>query len=466
MTILVFLAVVTVALVVGFAYTSIGFWAILGGLAAAGASVFLFSSPRALAITVFIAKPLIDMLWFAGVDVAGVAVNASSVLSVVIVIAVLVFVAMRKVDVQRGLLAPMLAVLFMNVWALVMTPDLAYGVQYMIRVVCGFPMVFVVPAIVDQLPSPRRLLQAFFLVMAFVCLTVILQPLGALPYKSFDEGYGRATGFYYHPWDVARYMVILIPLLLAILDEPRRERLLSDLPYWGLLLSALVVTYFTFLKAAWLAVLFQLLLWLVLTGRRNLALGCLVATIAVVAFPLRSGFVSVFSDLWKLSDAATRGEALSGRVFLWGEYWSGLRSSGLGQILLGQGYVPNGWSTTGAAVHDDYLRLLVMTGIAGLLAYVALMVAAVAALSRSVAQLAKQRGLEWRIGLAVQCLLAAYFLMGITADPSSYPSLTIYLWLMIGLVIGYAQVAAKESEHEFTPDALPAARQLRERTTL
>jgi hypothetical protein len=230
-TIPVFLAVLTVAVVVGFAYTSIGFWAILGGLAAAAASIFLFSSARALVVTVFVAKPLIDMLWFAGVDIAGISVNASSVLSVVIVIAVLVFVAVHRVQVQRGLLAPMLAVLLMNVWALVMTPDMAYGVQYMIRVVCGFPLVFVVPVVIDQLPSAKRLLQAFFVVMAFVCLTVVLQPLGVLAYSSFDQGYGRATGFYYHPWDVARYMVILIPLLLAMVDEPGRERLLGNLPY-------------------------------------------------------------------------------------------------------------------------------------------------------------------------------------------------------------------------------------------
>jgi putative inorganic carbon (HCO3(-)) transporter len=465
-TIPVFLAVLTVAVVVGFAYTSIGFWAILGGLAAAAASIFLFSSARALVVTVFVAKPLIDMLWFAGVDIAGISVNASSVLSVVIVIAVLVFVAVHRVQVQRGLLAPMLAVLLMNVWALVMTPDMAYGVQYMIRVVCGFPLVFVVPVVIDQLPSAKRLLQAFFVVMAFVCLTVVLQPLGVLAYSSFDQGYGRATGFYYHPWDVARYMVILIPLLLAMVDEPGRERLLGNLPYWGLLAAGLMVTYFTFLKAAWLAVLFQMLLWLVFTGRRGLAFGCLVATIALVAFPLRAGFVSVFSDLWKLSDTATRGEALSGRVFLWGEYWGGLRNSGVGQILFGQGYMPKGWSTTGAAVHDDYLRLVVMTGVTGLLAYLALMFAAIAALGRSVALLAKRGGLEWRIGLAVQCLLGAYFLMGITADPSSYPSLTIYLWLLIGLVIGYARLAAKESQPDFVLEDPRATRLPRGRSGL
>jgi hypothetical protein len=285
-------------------------------------------------------------------------------------------------------------------------------------------------------------------VMAIVCLTVLLQPLGLLPYRSFDMGgtISRATGFYYHPWDVARYMVILIPLLLAALDRPGERKPTQGLAYSLLLAAALAVTFLTYLKAAWLAVTFQVLLWFFLTGRKKTALCLLTIAVLLVAFPLRNGFFSVFSDLWKLSSAETRGQALSGRVFLWGEYWTGLRNSSLREILLGQGYLPRGWSTTGAAVHDDYLRVLVMNGVVGLLAYFSLMITALWSLRKSVKILAARRGIEWRIGVAVQCLVAAYLLMGITADPSSYPSLTLYLWLLVGLVLGYAHMESEQSE--------------------
>ena len=446
LTILVFLAVATVSVVVGFAYMSMGFWVIIGGIAATALSIFLFSSPRALVLTVFVAKPFVDMLWFAKSDVGGMGLNASSVLSVVIVIGALIFIAVHRIELQRGVLAPMLLVLLMNVWAIHETGDLVYGVQYVIRVVCGFPLVFIVPLIVGQLPAPRRMLQLFFAVMFVVCLTVLLQPAGLIPYTSFDaNGLARATGFYYHPWDVARYVVILIPLCFAMVDEPGRERLARNWPYWLLLVLGLATTYFTYLKAAWLAVLFQILLWLYLTRRKRIALAVLVVTVVLVAFPLRHGFVSVFSDLWKLSSAETRGQALSGRVFLWGQYWQGLRTAGLREILLGEGFLPPGWSTTGYAVHDDYLRLLVMTGVFGFIAYWGLMIAALRELRRAVKRLADRHGLEHRIGMATECLLAAYFLMGITADPSSYPSLTLYLWLLIGLVIGYSHIEPESS---------------------
>jgi hypothetical protein len=87
-----------------------------------------------------------------------------------------------------------------------------------------------------------------------------------------------------------------------------------------------------------------------------------------------------------------------------------------------------------------------MNGVVGLLAYFSLMITALWSLRKSVKILAARRGIEWRIGVAVQCLVAAYLLMGITADPSSYPSLTLYLWLLVGLVLGYAHMESEQSE--------------------
>jgi O-antigen ligase len=444
--VLAFAFVLAADLLVGYLYTKVGFWVVIGGMVAVAATVFLFSSPRALILTVFVAKPIIDMLWFASSNSAGVSLNAQSFLSVGILGAALVVLAIKRIELPRGLIIAMLIVVATNVWAVIATPGAAYAAEYMVRIVCGFPLVFVVPAIVQQLPSPRRLLQLFCVVMGFVCLTVLLQPMGLLSYTSFDAGRPRATGFYYHPWDVARYMVILVPLVLAMLDDPGRVRSARTLPYWLLLAAGLVVTYFTFLKAAWLAVLFQILLWLYLTGRKRTAFTILAVTVVLVAFPLRQGFTSVFYDLWKLSSPETRGQALSGRVFLWGEYWSGLRNAGLRDIVFGQGYRPAGWDTAGAAVHDDYLRVLVMNGIVGLMAYFGLLVVIIRSLARAVKRLAVRRGIEWRIGIAVQCLLAAYILMGITADPSSYPSLTLYLWLLVGLVLGYANLEPEQAD--------------------
>jgi hypothetical protein len=94
----------------------------------------------------------------------------------------------------------------------------------------------------------------------------------------------------------------------------------------------------------------------------------------------------------------------------------------------------------------DNLRVLLMNGIVGLMAYFGLLIVVLRSLARAVKRLAVRRGIEWRIGVAVQCLLAAYILMGVTADPSSYPSLTLYLWLLVGLVLGYANLEPEQAD--------------------
>jgi O-antigen ligase len=437
--------VVCVAGLTGLTFVNSGFWVALGVLVAAGATVVLFLSAETLVLTIFLAKPFIDMLWFAGWSAGGMSVNAQSVLSTVVIVASVMFLIVHRPQLRTRLALPMFFVVLTNLWALATTPGKPGAVEFFIRIVCGFPLVFVVMATADRLPSPRTLLKCFFAVMTVVCITVMLQPLGVLPYTSFDDpGIGRATGFYFHPWDVARYMVVFVPLLLAAMDDHRREKFsLGAAVYWLILALALATTFVTYLKAAWIAVFFQILLWLFLTKRRASALFLLLVAIVLIAFPLRQGFTSVFSDLWKLKESATRGQALSGRVFVWSEYWKGLRSTGLRGIFLGQGFSPPGLGATNRAAHDDYLRILVMNGVVGLMAYVALIVAALRSLSKAVRQLAAKGGLEWRIGVAVQCLLAAYLLMGITADPSSYPSLTLYIWLLVGLVMGYAKLQSE-----------------------
>ena len=93
------------------------------------------------------------------------------------------------------------------------------------------------------------------------------------------------------------------------------------------------------------------------------------------------------------------------------------------------------------------------------------MLAVLRTLLDAVKTLAARAGIEWRIGLAVTCILAAYFLMGITADPSSYPSMTLYLWLLIGLVIGYARLEREGQEPEPQADTEPGQRSAAQRDT-
>ena len=411
------LLLLVAGVVLGAGAAAVGPWVVAGVLAAGFAVVFLLSSGRALFLTVFVAKPFIDMLWFAKFGPESATLNAQSLVSIAVLMVALIIIVLRRVQLPSGLFVPMAAFVLVNAVAVMLTPSLPEGANVFLRIVCGFPLVFVVPVIIDELPGPRRLLQLFMVVIAAVYVTILLQPLGVIPYRSFeDSGLSRATGFYYHPWDVARYLVIAMPLLLVLLE--------------------IVVFY-----------------WLVGKHRRALLVFAVIAL--VVAFPARQATFQTFSDLAKLGDPQHRGEALSGRVSLWSAEWASLEAASPLELLIGQGLSPTVLQETGAAPHNDFLRIVIMNGIIGLLAYASLILAALHMLRKAVRRLARKRGIEWRIGVAVQCLFLAYLAMGLTADPSSYPSITLYLWLLLGLVVGYAR-RRESGEAAFVADTAGA----------
>lgn len=447
------LLLVAVEVVVG-AAAATNPWPVAGFAVALLTVVLLLSSGRALFLTVFVVKPFIDMLWFAGWRAGDTTLNAQSVVSVCVFVVATVILVIRRVELPKGLFIAVATFMASNAVALLLTPSLPRAIDGAMSVVCALPLVFVVPTLVAELPAPKRLLRMFLVVVGIVYVTILLQPLGLLAYRSFDSGgIQRATGLYYHPWDVARYLVVAMPLLLVALADKSTfgaERW----AYRALFLATVAVTYFTFLKMAWIAVLVEVLLWFVLTRqpRKALLIGALV--VLIVAFPARDFVFTVFGDLGKLGSTETRGQALSGRVTIWEGYLAGLRDASPEELLIGQGFEPASMVKEGAMTHNDYLRVLVMNGIVGFVAYVALIVVAMRVLLQSVGVLSRKRGTEWRIGVAVGCMFAAYLLMGVTADTSSYPSLTLYLWLLLGLVRGYAQREAAESR--FAPAMLDA----------
>jgi hypothetical protein len=448
-----------IAFDVALGYASTGNpWVVAGLVAALSAIVLLLSSGTALFLTVFVAKPFIDMLWFANVHVSGVSLNAQSIVSVAVLGVGLLTIMIRRIELPNTVFIPMAIFAASNVIALLMTPSLPYGAESFIRVVCGLPLVFVVPTLVKGLPAPRRLLQYYMVAIGVVYVTILLQPLGLLPFGSTDAGgIERATGFYYHPWDVARYLVVALPLVLAIMGDRTTTPALRWM-YRGLFAATLLVTFLTYLKAAWIAILVEIILWFFLTRRPLRGVLVLAVVAVVVAFPARDFVFTVFGDLAKLSDPVSSGQALSGRVSVWGTYWASLREASPFQLLFGQGFDPAGYEAIGYTTHDDYLRLAVMNGVLGLLAYLTLIAGALRLLARAVRVLRRRGGIEWRIGVAVQCMVAAYLLMGLTADVSSYSSITLYLWLLIGLVWGYARRDTAREAHVRTESTVASAR--------
>ena len=130
--------IISVAAAVGAGLVISNIWVVLGSLGTVAALVFMLSSPRAFVLIAFVAKPLIDMLWFAKVDLAGIDLNAASIISVALSFVALVMIFIRRTDLPGSLALPMLVVLFTNTLSLILSPNLGQGLEYWFRVVGSF----------------------------------------------------------------------------------------------------------------------------------------------------------------------------------------------------------------------------------------------------------------------------------------------------------------------------------------
>lgn len=158
-----------------------------------------------------------------------------------------------------------------------------------------------------------------------------------------------------------------------------------------------------------------------------------------------------FEDVWALLVPSVRSQALSGRVWLWGEYARFLSGIGGWGLLLGQGFGANPDVAEGITTHNDLLRLLVTNGLAGTVAYAALVWATAKRLGARVRDRLQDATGSFDTGVARLALVVfvAYLMSGITTDASSYPSLTWYVWAFVGLALpSGAQKAAQVAQDE------------------
>lgn len=401
-----------------------------------GAILLSLASADGMFLAAFAAKPLVDALWLMRASIGGVQLNAQSAIGVALPLVAVAITAWAGVRLSRYLLLPMAAFALVAVQGATVTHPLVDGVEGFFRA-CGALALF---AVFVARPLNARHVRpwmiAFLAVVATAMLPVLGQLVGLVPYTSREGAFLRATGFYYHPWDVARYLLVAVPLALLVFDDPassRRQRLAS-----GVLLAALALaTYATFLKLAWILVFAEVLAWSIATRSRGRTIA--LVTLALGAVVLASDTLgAVFYDVGKLFDPAVRSQALSGRVYLWQHYLAWWLDAPMRIKLLGGGFAPAIVSNLKYAPHNDAMSLLVHLGLLGLITYAWLMGSLVAVVARARKAVADFRASRWfhrHFALAALMVIASYLASGLTTDAWTYPSLNWYVWILGALVV-------------------------------
>jgi len=404
-------------------------------------SIVSLSSVEGLLLVSLVLKPLVDLTWSFGMTIGGVTVNTARALSVFVSVMALYWLLGGAGRLPRNLKWWLSLFALMNGVAVFSAPSLLVGLEGFLRVMSGFALLLIVSGSGVTLKKSVRLLRLFVVVMLFVQATVLMQPLGLIPYISHDAGLARATGFFYHPWDVARYLIVVVPVALFLRDYVVRhkpERVLMNLT----LLLALGVAYFTYLKLAWFLVVLELAIWSV-WHRQYRTIGLvIVAGIAAITFGSRDALAVMWSDFWLLFSAGPKDQALSGRIWLWKQYLGYMAGTAPLHLVFGQGFGASLRSGVVLATHNDALRIMLANGALGVVGYLGVLATAFRGLWVSSAHNGDARAGDnhIRTGLAraAFCIMVAYVLSGLTTDSSSYPSLTWYVWSLVGLALGEA----------------------------
>jgi O-antigen ligase len=248
------------------------------------------------------------------------------------------------------------------------------SMQASVRVIASAVMFIVLEEVLRDAPGRLpHLLVALFASLAVPAVFAGLQLVGSAPeqptYGPAIE-VGRIQGTFVHPNALATYLVVLIPLALALLPHVgRRARV-------GLGLCAVtsgVLLLFTYARAAWMAALVGVLIvgWLqdkrIITG---VVVGVLVLVVAVPSVATRLG------ELGEGRDALTDDpNSLVWRIEYWGRVLPSMAEGPITGIGLG---MVEAEQVEGLPPHNVFVQAAAETGIAGL-ASLALLVGALAA---------------------------------------------------------------------------------------
>lgn len=241
-------------------YGAVALGALVAGLAVAGTdwrgvlalallfalSIIALLSDSGFMMVALVLKPAADIMWRFRIVAGDVSLNPASALAVIVSLAGLYWLVAGRARFPRGLGVWIGLFVAGNAVAAILSGSFLEGAEGFLRVVSGFAVLLVVSVAWEQRQRLPSILSALLVGVAIAEISVLLQPLGVLPYTSYDAGLARATGLFYHPWDVARYLIIAVPTALFIRDYAAQTRLARCTLNAFLVMSA-VVAFFTYL---------------------------------------------------------------------------------------------------------------------------------------------------------------------------------------------------------------------------
>lgn len=384
---------------------------------------------------------------------------AKDVVLIVIVLASLKRILARGVAPMRSPL-PLMTAVFLGVQLvyIVLSPQLLPAL-WAFRSTAEFAVVlFITPYVITDLPSLRRLINAFTLgsvLVVTISATAALQIGTVWVDAASGNVFGGVSAFgsYASRGSFSTFASLALLLALVLLTDPSLGRRSRAVNLYVVIASAISVL-FTFERRAWLGVLVGLALLAILGRVRRGFVGWTLVVVALLGglLAVSGSGVSEAVRARLTGDLSSPANAI--RLNEWGEVIDRARDS----FFVGEGLGTAG--PTGATFeaddyvnsHSYYLLLLLETGIPGLLSFAAVVVAFLKQGRQSYQQRAEP-GLQQSAALAavicgINLLVQSFTTVGMAIFPFNY-----YFWLFGGILIVMPRLSDQPAQ--VVPDLQP-----------
>lgn len=383
-------------------------------------------SPRVGIVFLFIIKPIVDSTWN---DHMG-GINALKILGA-LVPAVLFLRFIFTSDLRKHG-APFIIIWLIyflaNIicFSLILTKGQVVGsIEFILRIANGLIGFYMLRTYIDN----EKWLKVFVIGL----LIAGLYPMGMGVYQAatgkiwqLRESVGliRNVGLYHDSFSL-RYLVFqtLVGILLYW-SFFKKKSIISSLFLSGYSLVSIFVLFKLYTKAGYAILILWAITWSIFNKK---VFQFIVLFMLVLALNLATGsdiydkFTTVYSkEMSAIEGTGDESRILSGRLYLWEDNWENWKGSGIPGILFGLG-------TTAGTSHNEFLRVLISSGVFGFTAYMILLFL----VSYNVIKnLFRDRNTMSVIAFMV---LTGWLVDSIGLVPGLYSSYQWYAWGIIGL---------------------------------
>lgn len=349
----------------------------------------------------------------------------------------------------------LLFLLFSAISAIV-APSKVESVAVMVRFVGYFLLVAIIGRSVKSRETLTWILVLMVVSGAITGLYGIYQYLYAPDtakiglYDLTDEVAARVGSTFENPNFYAEYLVLLVPIGLALILGSRG--VLRRLIIGGSTLFIFAGLILTYTRGSWMATAIGIVLMSLLTEAWLFWVWAGLFAVALVAAPgVASRFASITNvtggtagfrmKLWKIAGGIIREHPLIGIGI--GNYYDAFT-----EYIFRHPEMSVGWVIYGA--HNSYLTIMAETGIFGILSFVAIILIAIKYGLYLAREKAEDKYLAW-INSAIFAGVVGFAINSLTSNSFHHPQGAVFFWVFLGLQVAIGNMKPEIPESKTSP---------------